>query len=68
MSILIGYDYWGNVFQDNSPSIRDVKFAEFGNSVIDEISLKQKTNEKANVGLKYIDDFSGTVENLEIIE
>jgi hypothetical protein len=45
MSILLGYDFWADsVFLDDSTSLGNVKYSEYGNSIIDEISLRSKTN------------------------
>lgn len=45
MGAIIGYDFWGlEVFDDDSSPLQNVKYGEFGNVVIDEISIREQVN------------------------
>jgi hypothetical protein len=65
MSILLGVDYWGDVFSDDSPSLVNSKYVELKNCIIDNISIKSSTKEKIDQKLYKSDDFNtGTVNGL----
>jgi hypothetical protein len=45
--MILGLDLWGmEEFSDDSPSLSNIKYAEFSKSIIDNISLKSSTKEK----------------------
>jgi hypothetical protein len=45
--MILGLDLWGmEEFSDDSPSLSNIKYAEFSSAVIDNISLKSSTKEK----------------------
>jgi hypothetical protein len=44
MSMLVGFDVFGSVFQDDSVSLQNVKYLESANSIIDEVSLRSRTD------------------------
>jgi hypothetical protein len=66
MSILLGNQFWGvDEFQDDSPSLTNIKYTEFSSAIIDEISLKSSTKEKVNEQLYKADDLqTGTIDGL----
>jgi hypothetical protein len=66
MSILLGYQFWGaDSFSDDSPSLSSVRYAEFSNSIIDNISIKSSTKEKIDQELYKFDDLNtGTINGL----
>jgi hypothetical protein len=66
MSILLGYQFWGmESFSDDSPSLSNIKYAEFSKSIIDTISLKSSTTEKIDQELYKSDDLNtGTMDGL----
>jgi hypothetical protein len=46
MSVLLGKSFLGlEKFSDDSASLSNIKYTEFGSSIIDEISIRQKTNQ-----------------------
>jgi hypothetical protein len=68
MAVILGYSFYDNaVFDDDLPSIRDIQYAEFGQSILDEINLKEKSKELVNQTLLSVDDFSyGTNTDLSV--
>jgi hypothetical protein len=52
-------------FSDDSPSLSNIKYAEFSSAVIDNISLKSSTKEKIDQELYKSDDLNtGTINGL----
>lgn len=65
MSLMIGYNMFGDVFHDDSVSLKNIKYAEFSAAILDEINLKKHANEKINQKYYKGDDLeSGTLEGL----
>jgi|GraSoiStandDraft_46_1057282.scaffolds.fasta_scaffold608530_2 hypothetical protein len=64
--MILGLDLWGmEEFSDDSPSLSNIKYAEFSKSIIDNISLKSSTKEKVNQKLYKSDDLqAGTIDGL----
>jgi hypothetical protein len=64
--MILGLDLWGmEEFSDDSPSLSNIKYAEFSSAVIDNISLKSSTKEKIDQELYKSDDLqAGTIDGL----
>jgi hypothetical protein len=64
--MILGLDLWGmEEFSDDSPSLSNIKYAEFSKSIIDNISLKSSTKEKIDQELYKSDDLqAGTIDGL----
>jgi hypothetical protein len=64
--MILGLDLWGmEEFSDDSPSLSNIKYAEFSSAVIDNISLKSSTKEKIDQELYKSDDLNtGTINGL----
>lgn len=45
MGLLLGYDYWGMIPEDDATSLLTTKYIEVGFSIIDEININSKTNQ-----------------------
>jgi hypothetical protein len=63
--MLVGYDVFGSVFQDDSTSLINIKYTEFSAAILDEINFKKHANEKIDKKFYKVDVLeTGTLDGL----